>query len=139
MYDIFFKIPCVDVRTQLNAFVSINKDFDSALLSNSFTRPVGPGIMYETVMFMAVHLGVKKITTLGWDLSQKSISSTNDYDHFYAKESSFFRPGTMMDWEIDTTRDASKDLYYWLSDKGIELNIASENSSLYENIPRVEL
>jgi hypothetical protein len=138
-YDIFFKIPLVDVSTQMDEFVSVNKNFDEYTLSNRFDRPVGPGIMYETVLFTAFHLGVKKITTVGWDLSQKSITATKDYDHFYPKDSQFWNPGSMMTWEIEATTKASKDLYYWFQKHNIDLQIASTQSDLYENIPRVKL
>jgi hypothetical protein len=137
-YDVFFKIPLVDTSTQMNEFLSINKNFDNYLISTSFNRPVGPGIMYETVIFMAVHLGVKSINTIGWDLSLNT-TKTEQYDHFYPKDSKLFNPGSMMNWEIDATTKASKELYFWLKNKNIELNILTKNSSLYSGIPRKTL
>ena len=138
-YDIFFKIPLVDISTQINHFVSINKEFDKYKLDKQFERPVGPGIMYETVLFMAVHLGVKSINTIGWDLTPKPTTHINDYDHFYNKELSLCNPGSMMHWEIEATTKASKDLYYWLKNQNIELNILTDNTALYEGIPRIKI
>lgn len=138
-YDIFFKIPLVDASTQINHFVSINKEFDKYKLDQQFERPVGPGIMYETVLFMAVHLGVRSINTIGWDLSSSRITHINQYDHFYDQELSLWNPGSMMDWEIEATAKCSKDLYYWLKNQNIQLNILTDNAALYEGIPRIKI
>lgn len=61
------------------------KDFDNWLLSKSgINRPWGPGIMHESVLFFAYHLGCKEIRTIGWDykdpLDKRKIS------HFYEEE-----------------------------------------------------
>ena len=34
---------------------------------------------------------------------------------------------------------ASKDLYYWLKDKDIELNVSTDSQSLYQDIPRIKI
>ena len=61
--DIFFKIP---IRTEINnEFVSVTKAFDQFIISDNLVRPCGPGIMYETVIYMAMHLGFKKIVAIG--------------------------------------------------------------------------
>lgn len=134
--DIFFKIPQVNPQTNMNDFIAINKHFDKFMLNKQFERPVGPGIMYETVIFTAVHLGVKNIITLGWDLSNTSIDNPNEYPHFYNKNQSMINRGTIMPWEIEATTAASKDLYLWLNKNNINMTIASENSALYNEIPR---
>lgn len=135
--DLFFKIP---IRTEIeNEFICFTKEFDKYLLDSSITRPCGPGIMLETVIFMAVHLGVKNIFALGWDLSYNNIQRVDDYKHFFGSTKKLHNRGDILDWEIQATREVSKDLFYWLKDRGINLNLASEQSSLYENIPRVKL
>ena len=103
-YEIFFKIPLVNdagdplasatnslhnpkAHLEQSQFVTVSKNFEKYLLSNQFERPVGPGIMYETVFFFAAHLGVKSINTIGWDLDNKVITDREQYNHFYlAKE-----------------------------------------------------
>ena len=134
--DVFFKIP---VRTEIdNEFISITKKFDDYLISDNLTRPCGPGIMYETVIYTAVHLGIKELIAVGWDLTHKKVD-INDYEHFYGNSESTFNRGDILGWEIDQTRDATKELYYWLQDKGITLKIASDKSTLYEGIERITL
>ena len=133
--DLFFKIP---IRTEINnEFVTITKDFEKYKMSNTIQRPCGPGIMYETVIYMAVHLGFKKIVALGWDLSQDS-PNEKDYEHFYGTTDTLFNRGDILPWEIDVTRSATKELFYWLKENGIELELMSDKSKLYENIPRVK-
>ena len=133
--DIFFKIP---IRTEINnEFVSVTKAFDEFIISDNLVRPCGPGIMYETVIYMAMHLGFKKIIAIGWDLSQDSPSEDN-YEHFYGSTKSLINRGDILPWEIEVTRNATKELFYWLKDKGIELELLSDKSKLYENIPRVK-
>ena len=63
----------------------------------------------------------------------------DDYEHFFGSTESLHNRGDILDWEIDSTRDASEHLYKWLKERGVELELASDKSSLYEKIPRVQL
>jgi len=136
-YDVFFKVP---IRTEINnEFITKTKKFDDFLIENSVERPCGPGIMYETVIYMAAHLGVKKIVAIGWDLSNSNPDKQDDYEHFYGDTDKLFNRGDILPWEVKVTCEASKDLYEWLSKRGIELELISNKSSLYEGIPRVNL
>jgi len=133
--DIFFKVP---IRTEINnEFVVRTKKFNDFLLEKDLTRPCGPGIMYETVIYLAAHLGVSEIVVFGWDLSEAS--SAKEHKHFYGGTSNLINRGDVMDWEVREAQEASKDLYYWLKDTGIQLKLASDQSALYEGIPRVTL
>tara|TARA_A100001515_G_C4591694_1_gene216200 strand:- start:4461 stop:6515 length:2055 start_codon:yes stop_codon:yes gene_type:complete len=135
-HDLFFKIP---IRTEINdEFICKTKDFDNFDLATNIDRPCGPGIMYETVIFMAAHLGVKKIVAVGWDLSQTNPKKPNEYKHFYKDEKMLIK-GDILPWEVAATCEASKELYEWLQSRGIELELASNKSSLYKKIPRVVL
>jgi len=135
-HDLFFKIP---IRTEINdQFICKTKNFDDYDLGVNVERPCGPGIMYETVIFMAAHLGVKKIIAVGWDLSQTNPKKPNEYEHFYKDEKMLIK-GDILPWEVAATCEASKELYEWLQGRGIELELASNKSSLYEKIPRVVL
>ena len=134
-HDIFFKIP---IRTEINnEFVTVTKKFEDFVIDKNLTRPCGPGIMYETVFYMAIHMGFKNIVCIGWDLRQEN-PDEDTYDHFYGSTEDMFNRGDILDWEIDTTREASKDLYYWLKDKGINLKVAS-SSAVYDKIERIKL
>ena len=136
-HDVFFKIP---IRTEINnEFLCLTKEFDKYMISNSIERPCGPGIMYETVVYMAAHLGVKKIVALGWDLSSIDPNSDKQYEHFYDPNQKFSSKGDILPWEVSITCKASEDLYNWLKSKDIELEISSKQSSLYKEIPRVRI
>ena len=133
--DIFFKIP---IRTEINnEFVTVTKKFEDYLIDKNLTRPCGPGIMYETVFYMAVHLGFKEIVCIGWDLRQEDANEDN-YEHFYGTNDNVVNKGDVLDWEIKTTRDASKELYYWLQEKNIDIKVAS-SSAVYEKIERIRI
>lgn len=135
--DLFFKIP---IRTEINnEFLCLTKQFEDYIISNNPARPCGPGIMYETVIYMAVHLGVKKIIALGWDLSNNNPKREKDYKHFYDDNEKMFSKGDVLPWEISITCKASEDLYKWLKTKGVELELCSDVSELYREIPRVKI
>jgi hypothetical protein len=135
--DIYFKIP---IRTDINnEFLVKTKEFDKYLMQEHNERPCGPGIMYETVIYMALHLGVKKIVVFGWDLSYNDPKSLKEYKHFYGGTDNLMNRGDILSWEITETREASKDLYNWLKGKGVELELVSKQSTLYKEIPRVTL
>ena len=134
--DIFFKVP---IRTEINnEFLVRTGKINDFLLNNNLTRPCGPGIMYETVLFMAIHLGVKSITCIGWDLTKDKVNE-NTYNHFYGSTSDLVNRGDILDWEIKETREFSKNFYEWCIENGIKLNLAPNRSSLYEDIPRIKL
>jgi glycosyltransferase involved in cell wall biosynthesis len=133
--DVFFKIP---IRTEINnEFVTKTKKFDDYLLEKQLTRPCGPGIMLETVIYTAVHLGVNKITAIGWDIN--NAQTEKEHQHFFGDTDKLFNRGDVLDWEIEANQKASKDLFDWLKEKNIELVLASDKSSLYNGIPRVTL
>ena len=134
--DIFFKIP---IRTEINnEFLVRTGNIDKFLLDNHLTRPCGPGIMYETVLFMAIHLGVKSITCIGWDLTNEKVNETT-YEHFYGSTKNLLNRGDILDWEIEETKNFSKSMYIWLKENGISLKLASNKSKLYKGIPRIKL
>ena len=134
--DVFFKIP---IRTEINnEFLVRTGKIDDFLLKSQVERPCGPGIMYETVLFTAIHLGVKSITCLGWDLTMDKVNE-NNYKHFYGSTEGLMNRGDILEWEIEETRNFSKTLYEWMLANNIELKLASKRSSLYDKIPRVHL
>ena len=136
-YDIFFKIP---IRTEINdEFLCKTKKYDDYLLEKTIQRPCGPGIMFETVIYMAVHLGVKKITAIGYDLSDSKIKKVSEHKHFFGDTNDLINRGDVLGWEMGANIEASESAYRWLKEKGIEFELASSKSFLSDAIPRVEI
>jgi hypothetical protein len=88
--------------------------------------------MYETVLFWAVHLGFDEVTVMGWDLGDGA-----NHEHFYKDD--VHRPGYILPWEIEITRNAAVPMMEWMETKGTSLSLDSPLSSLSDKIPRVAL
>ena len=66
-YEIFFKIPTINQNSLMNKnvdFLCKSKNLEDFLFTKTLSRPCGPGIFFETVLFFAIHLGYKKIYTI---------------------------------------------------------------------------
>jgi hypothetical protein len=72
----------------LRRSLAVTTDFASHPLTAHTPRPWGPGIMYELVLHLAVHLGVAHITTIGWDIGNPQGKNTHFYDR--ADKDDFF-------------------------------------------------
>jgi len=81
--------PQVSADGLLQSSLALHRDFEGYLLADTPVRPFGPGIMYELVLYLAVHLGVSEIITIGWDIANSGGQNT----HFYDREAgeSFFQ------------------------------------------------
>ena len=135
--DIFFKIP---IRTEINnEFLVRTGKIEEFLIKNNLTRPCGPGIMYETVLYTALHLGVKKIICLGWDLTNNKNIKEDTYQHFYGNTKNLINRGDILSWEIEETKNFSDKFYEWCTKNCIDLELASSQSALSEKIPRIKL
>ena len=135
--DIFFKIP---IRTEIdNEFLVYTKDFEKYCLDKTTERPCGPGIILETVLHTAVHLGVSKIIAIGYDLSKENPKKQEDHKHFYGETKDLFNRADVLPWEVKAHVDITDVMYEWLLSKEVELELASDKSALYEGIPRVEI
>jgi hypothetical protein len=63
----------------INDNIAKSQHFDKWTLDQSgLIRPLGPGIMYESVIYTLIHMGVKQISTIGWDIA----SSEGLNNHF---------------------------------------------------------
>ena len=131
-YDIFLKIL---EDKNYNETIAISNKFNEWTLDKTLKRPWGPGIMYETVFYMAEHIGVKDIYTIGWDLEEPGTVKSS---HYYEKsEKDLIRPADLMKpYEIEKNIEASKEFERWLATKDINLYIATENSHVHESVKR---
>ena len=74
--------------------------------------------MLETVFYMAIHLGVKSITTIGWDLDDHG-------SHFYEEgdKKGMDNVGCEIPWDIVLNAEAVPSIIDWLNSKDIKLDI----------------
>ena len=134
-YDIFLKIL---EDKNYNETIAISNKFDQWAFDKTLKRPWGPGIMYETVFYMAEHLGVKDIYTIGWDLEKPGTVKSN---HYYKKnDKDLIRPADLMKpYEIEKNIEASKEFEKWLRTRNINLYVATENSHVHESVKRKKI
>tara|TARA_R110000803_G_scaffold70240_3_gene133025 strand:+ start:180 stop:1013 length:834 start_codon:yes stop_codon:yes gene_type:complete len=131
------------------------EDWDTMKLDNpeySFNQPWGPGIMYELAIPLAIYLGCSKIVTVGWDIGDLSTFKVQTgpelhtqpavfQDHFYGEEHNniVYQKTKMRPREIISVAKATKGIYYWLKEQGIDWEIVSDTNPGYEGIKRIEL
>jgi len=67
-WDVQYNIrPCKDPVIDN---IATRHEFGKWTLGHSgLERPFGPGIMYESVIYTLIHMGVKQIATIGWDIA----------------------------------------------------------------------
>jgi hypothetical protein len=80
-----------DGNGDLRNSLAHERSFQGYELANGLVRPFGPGIMYELVFFLAAHVGVSRITTVGWDIGDPAGQNTHFYDDDSAR--SYFSAG----------------------------------------------
>ena len=110
---------------------------------------LGAIIMYEMALPLALYLGCKKIVTIGWDIGDLSSfeNGTEDdtqrvfQEHFYGDEHEkiVYAKTSMGPREIKSVAKATKGIYYWLKEQGVEWEMVSDTNPGYEGIPRIEL
>ena len=144
-------LPCVgnhesDLVKRINESQAGMKSFDEWTLDKTINRMYGPGIMYEIVIHLALHLGVKEIITLGWDIGDVSkFKQDNLYedvwqDHYYEGSDNIQYAKTPMNYyEVNTVVKSVKYLSEWLKTKGVDFKIISDRNPADKSIERVEL
>ena len=101
--------------------------------------------MYEMAIPLGILMGVKKFVLIGWDIGtidHKGMDNNGHvWDHHSYNEDRLLG-GTqfkMSREEITYVSESTKSLYYWLKEKGIELEMTSNSNPGYKNIPRINL
>nr|WP_321454986.1 hypothetical protein [uncultured Cohaesibacter sp.] len=158
--DVLLKLANVnDITEQL----ARKKNFDDYVFSKQLERPWGPGVLYEIGFYLAVHLGVKKIVTLGWDVGVKSspvmphfyetrdskrtrllakaktIVDLKERNLFLHENDILYNKPRIIPEEVDVCAAVSGDWYHWLTKLGIALEVVSTQSMVSEEIPRTRL
>jgi len=142
----------IDGPDKMTQSVAELLDFDNILLDNpknGINQPWGPGIMYEMAIPLAIYLGCKKIVTVGWDIGDilsfsKDIKDETQrvfQEHFYGDEHNkiVYAKTSMGPREIMSVSNSTKDMYYWLKNKGIEWEMVSDKNPGYKGIKRITL
>lgn len=141
-----------DTIKKINESQAGKLNFEDFTLDKTLNRMYGPGIMYETVIHLALYLGVKRIVTLGWDIGDINKFKTNDpredawQDHFYEGYEGVnlghnisYAKTPMNLHEVNTVVNSVEYLNKWLLSKGVEFNIISDRNPAHESVPRIEL
>lgn len=136
--DYFFKVPNTSVEPY--TLVSKTRNFDDFLFSKGLdkVRPVGPGIMLETVLYWVIHQKFTQLTTLGFDLSASSINRSS-YQHCWDSDKPAFGvPGFILPEDAKLVVDASESIYHWLNSHGCNWSIIDQEGdcALWQGIPR---
>jgi len=120
-----------------NQTVQATNNFDEFYRLGKHTEVMfGIGMMYELGLPLALHLGVKDIVTIGWDLGDPN-TSTSDWNHFYNLDvGKVTGPAT---GEIAQKLASTEKLYDWLKDKGINLSVISDKSYVSKKFDRIKL
>jgi len=136
-----------------NKSLSSTYEFDKGTYENStFLRPYGPGIMYESVFYLAQHLGVSEIITVGWD--NALISEDPSKQHFYDMEGSSYNKedfihlnevannpaaAKTLNQEGQITSNAISHWNEWLNNNGATLKIVSNINPAPDDIERIKI
>ena len=132
-WDIFCRVLTPGVYPEATmGYVLENLNFSKGLFDKTCLRPCGPSITVETVIYMAVHIGVKNIYAIGWD------SGATTGKHFYDNKH-LHLAGDNKEWDQRLIRNGSGPLYNWLKEQGITLHLISDVSALSDEIPRIKL
>lgn len=122
--------------------LALNKNFDDWTMDKTWTeRPFGPGIMYETVFFLAFHLGVTTIRTIGWDFQDPD--QTDSWEHFYENDNrkNLLNPSNLpYPSEVRDSIELSKHFHDWFKSHGITLEVMeSDLCYVHKDIPRYKV
>ncbi len=153
-----FMMPLIRNHAGHENTLASKRDFHNMLISKSFERPWGSGIMYEGALPMAIHCGSKRIVTLGWDIGELNKDDEGKdfikYDHFYAygrdnekteydevnvQKLAVGGSSGMSYNETKMVVDSTEDLHYFLESIGVELNICSDRNPAFNKIKRIGL
>ena len=138
--DILFRIP--DPRDFANRLATTFA-FDRWLFSRQIHRPWGPGVVYELGIYLFVHLGVKEVVAMGWDLGELNVPYMK---HFFREAASgstendgILNKPRIRPFEVSDIAESTRALYYWLRSKGIYLYIVSDRSLVDPVVPRISI
>lgn len=119
--------------------------FDNWTLDKTLNRQFGPSLIFEMAIPITLHLGVKGITTIGWDIGDISKFDNIKEKEFFqehfdnSSEKIIYAKTSQTKLELQTIINSTEYLNKWLLSKNVELNIISDINPAHKSIPRIEL
>ena len=107
----------------------------------------GPGIMYETGFPLALHLGVKRIVTIGWDIgdlskypSEDRMAFDGNWQEQHATDLYQVDVGSGPEYEeLLNTVECTAEMYDYFKERGIQVDILSETNPADDRFNRITL
>jgi len=141
-WDIFCRVlDPVLYPNQNMGYILENSRFEDGTFDKTYLRPCGPGLVAETVLYMALHIGVKNIFAIGLDggTKYKNVSKQQNKNLHLDASPRTQKELEFKNWEIGITIEGTEPLYDWLRGKGINLFLISESSIWNQKIPRLSI
>ena len=117
------------------------KNFNEYNFKNKIKRPWGPGILYETVFYLCLYMGIINVYTIGWDLidtkKETKIIHYFEYDDKY-KESEKWNNRNFRD-EMLLVNNNIKYMYNYFKNNNMNIFIVGKKSYVDKIIPRITL
>jgi len=119
--------------------------FDQFTLDKTLNRQFGPSIIFEMAIPIALHLGVKEIITLGWDIGDISKFDNIQEKEFFqehfdnSSEKIVYAKTPQTKLELQTIINSTEFLNKWLKNKGIDFKIISDINPSHNSIERTKL
>lgn len=132
---------------QKHQSTSYTRNFKNWELFSEGKAVWGPGIMYETGFPLALHLGCKDITTIGWDIGDLSKYNSQDpnavdanWHDQHATELYEVTAGGGPEYEeLKNTVECTKEMYGYFLEKGVNVRILSDTNPADERFQRITL
>ena len=131
---------------EYNTSVAHVGDYDNIKFTSQIERPWGPGLMYELAIPTAIHLGCKKIVTIGWDIGD--INEWEDHnnpderhfiEHFYPDNTTIWEKFKIDAEEIKLVANSVEKMYDYLATQGIDFTLISDRNPASSRVPRMNL
>ena len=117
-----------------------NHKFDHYNFNNNKKRPWGPGILYETVFYLCLYMGITNVYTIGWDLidTKETGKLTHYFDDYESKEYSTSHRWGQQNYfhEMTLVNNNIPHFYDYLKEKGMNIFVMGKQSYVNTYIPR---
>ena len=131
-----------------NSVVNANRWEENSLRNSPYNRIIGPGIMNDMVVPILVHIGIKKVSILGWDGAP--IEEDGSIKHFYDLEPEY-KPtmnyvsnkfnlknlkSDTHECEQEIAKRGEDAVLNYLNNNDIEVEILTKHSGISDNVKR---